>query len=464
MNENQTVGLTNGYLPLTAFRHFEPSAVALVDLDRAIVLSRPGVSAGGGGHRDGLVLVRLHGEPLTVVYVDRDPAGMIEEDLAAEIWRLAGADIRRHVKQFHCAATPDAADALLDGLQVPANGCPGSRLAVPRASAAVIVCTVGREQQLGRCLRALLAQQQAQFELLVVDNRPSSGDVLRTVRSVAAGDQRVRYIAEPRVGLSVARNRGVRETDAEIVAFTDDDVVADPCWLVWLLAPFCEPGVTATSGMVLPLELETEAQKRFEQYGGFSKGMQRKSYGLRTGRVTGGPLYPFLGDVFGGGNSMAFRRAELVAAGGFDTALGAGSPTGGGEDIWALSTAILRGGQVVYEPRSLCWHEHRRDGDALRGQVFGYGVGLGAILTRALVDPRFYMAAARFAATVLTSRRDRRGSAPSDEAPIVSYSAAAFREELLRAHRQGIVHGPLRYLEGVVRSHRLGLGDVIGRG
>jgi glycosyltransferase involved in cell wall biosynthesis len=155
----------------------------------------------------------------------------------------------------------------------------------------------------------------------VVDNRPASGDVLRTVRSVAAGDQRVRYVPEPRVGLSVARNRGVRETDAEIVAFTDDDVVADPCWLVWLLAPFSESGVTATSGMVLPLELETEAQKRFEQYGGFSKGMERKSYGLRTGRVAGRALYPFLGDRFGGGNSMAFRRGELVAAGGFDTAL-----------------------------------------------------------------------------------------------------------------------------------------------
>jgi hypothetical protein len=161
---------------------------------------------------------------------------------------------------------------------------------------------------------------------------------------------------------------------------------------------------------------------------------------------------------------MAFRRGELVAAGGFDTALGAGSPTGGGEDIWALSTAILRGGHVVYEPRSLCWHEHRRDGDALRGQVFGYGVGLGAILTKALADPRFYMAAGRFAMTVLASRRDGRGSGPSDEAPIVSDSASTFRKELLRAHREGIIHGPLRYLEGVVRSHRLGLGDVIRGG
>jgi hypothetical protein len=49
-----------------------------------------------------------------------------------------------------------------------------------------------------------------------------------------------------------------------------------------------------------------------------------------------------------------------------------------------LSTAILRGGRLVYEPRALCWHEHRKDGDALRGQAFGYGVGFSAIVTKAL--------------------------------------------------------------------------------
>jgi GT2 family glycosyltransferase len=463
MSENQMEGLTNGYLPVTAFRHLEPTAVGVVDLDRSIVPSSPDGREWGVGQRDGLLLVRLHGEPLAVVHIDRDLGGVTNEELAAEVWRSAGAEIRRHVERFRCAPMPGVSDALIGGLHISADACPGGRPAKLGASVAVILSTAGREEQLGRCLRSLLAQRRAEFEVVVVDNRPATGETWRTVSTIAAGDPRVRCVPEWRVGLSVARNRGVSETDAELVAFTDDDVVVDPCWLEWLLAPFAEPEVTATCGMVLPLELQTEAQKRFEQYAGFSKGLERRSYDLRAGRAAGWLLYPFLGDVFGGGNSMAFRRAELVAAGGFDPALGAGSPARGGEDIYALSTAILRGGRIVYEPRALCWHEHRKDGDALRGQAFGYGVGFGAIVTKALTsDPRFYAAAARSVPVALGLRRRRRVLA--GENATEGGSAAARPKELLRAEREGMVRGPLRYAESVVRAHRLGLGDVIQGG
>lgn len=115
----------------------------------------------------------------------------------------------------------------------------------------------------------------------------------------------------------------------------------------------------------------------------------------------------------------------------------------------------------MYEPRALCWHEHRKDGDALHGQVFGYGVGLGAIVTKALTgDPRFYAAVARSVPIALGLRRRRRALAGEDAAG----SAAAFPEDLVRAHREGIVRGPLRYAEGGGRAHTLGLGDVIWEG
>ncbi len=460
VDEDQIQGLTSGYLPRTAFQHLEPTAVGVVDLDRSITPSTPDGRAWDSGQRDGLLLVRLHDEPIAVVHIDSAPGVVTSDDLATEIWRSADAEIRGHVERFRCTRMPDGSDALVAGLHASADKCPGSNPAQPGASAAVILCTLGREERLRRCLPSLLAQRHIELEVVVVDNRPDTGEAWRAVSAIAAGDPRVRYVAEPRIGLSVARNRGVRETNAELVAFTDDDVVADPGWLEWLLAPFSEPGVTATCGMVLPLELETEAQKRFEQYGGFSKGLERRTYDLLTGRSTRPLLYPFLGDLFGSGNSMAFQRSDLLAAGGFDPALGAGSLTGGGEDIYALSTAILRGGRLTYEPRSLCWHEHRRDGNGLRGQVFSYGVGLGAIMTKALTsDPRFYASAARSVPVALSSSWRRRASASRQ--PKTRDDVTAFREELLQAHRRGIVRGPLRYAEGVVRARRLGLSDVI---
>jgi GT2 family glycosyltransferase len=464
MSEDRTEKLTTGHLPVTAFQHTEPTAIGVLDLDRAIVPRSPDGRGWDPSQSDGLLLVRLHEQPLAVVHVERNLAHITVDELAIEIWRSASREVRQHVECYGCIEMPGGSSALVEGLRSTANRCPGGKPPTCDTSVAVIISTAGREQQLEHCIRSLLAQRRADLEVVVVDNRPATAETWRTVRPIMAEDSRVRYVAEPRVGLSVARNRGVSETDAELVAFTDDDVVADEGWLEWLTAPFAEPDVTVACGMVLPLELHTKAQKRFEQYAGFSKGLERRSYGLQSGPVPGRLLYPFVNGVIGVGNNMAFRRTEIIASGGFDAALGAGSAAGSCEETWAFSQAILRGGRIVYEPRALCWHEHRKDGDALRDQIFGYGLGLGAVLTKALThDPRFCVTAARslqielagqWRRHVLTSACPANANRRPIERP----------DELLRARRDGVVRGPLRYAAGVLRARRLGLGDVIRGG
>jgi GT2 family glycosyltransferase len=361
-----------------------------------------------------------------------------------------------HIERFGCAVKADSAAELADGTRG-STDCPSEAQEPPKGPVAVVLCTTGgRGDQLRRSLRSLLAQIGVEFELIVVDNRPDSGNVREIVSPLAAADERVRYVPEPRAGLSVARNRGIAETGADLVAFIDDDVVADPTWLKWLVTPFAQSRVAATSGMVLPFELESPAQKRFEQYAGFSKGVERRCYDRKGGVGAERLLYPFLGDVFGGGASMAFRREGLLAAGGFDPALGAGSPTKGGEDMFAFTEAVLRGGETVYEPRSLCWHEHRKDADALQEQVSGWGIGLGAVITKLLLtQPRFYAAALRsvpVAAELLQSRRTKSGT---------QGGASTRPEDLLRVQRKGISRGPALYFKSLRRARRLGLHDVI---
>jgi O-antigen biosynthesis protein len=462
MGGDHTERLTSGYLPIAAFEHSEPTSVGLVDLDRSISPSAPDGRPWDSAQRDALLLVRLHGEPLTVVHIGHALQRVGDHELATAIWQSAGAEIHRHIERYRCASVPTGSSDLVDGLDSKQT-CPGARATKLDASLAVIICTAGRPEQLARCIRSLLAQRRAELEVVVVDNRPHEAQTVRTVEAIAAEDARVRYVAEPRVGLSVSRNRGVRETNADLVAFTDDDVVADDGWLEWLVTPFAEPAVTVACGMVLPLELETEAQKRFEQYAGFSKGMQRRTYDLRSGPAPGRLLFPFVNGAIGVGNNMAFRRAEIVATGGFDTALGAGSPAGACEETWAFSKALLRGGRIVYEPRALCWHEHRRDGDALRDQIFGYGAGLGALLTKALAtDPRFYVTATRSLGIALGMQWRKRTSTCVSE-PGVEGGRIAPTEELLRARREGVLRGPLRYATGLLRARREGLGGVIRR-
>ena len=66
-----------------------------------------------------------------------------------------------------------------------------------------------------------------------------------------------------------ARNRAILEAKGEIIAYTDDDVVADPGWIKALATVFAEdPDVMAVTGLVVPFELETEAQVLFERDGG----------------------------------------------------------------------------------------------------------------------------------------------------------------------------------------------------
>ena len=258
------------------------------------------------------------------------------------------------------------------------------------------------------------------------------------------------------MGVSVARNRGLAQTRADIVSFTDDDVVVDRDWLRWLVEPFSSHDVGAVAGMLLPLELQTPAQKRFEQYAGLSRGLARRSFDLERNRADDRLLYPFWGGVFGSGASMAFRRGSFVASGGFDPALGGGSFALSGEDHDAMSAAVLRGERLVYEPRSLCWHANRRGDDALRRQVFTYSVGFTAILTKALLhDPRFLRAAARSVPVVLETRRRYRERRSSDP------SAVRLTPELARLERRGMALGPACYVRSAVSRRQRELRTVV---
>jgi O-antigen biosynthesis protein len=431
--------LTPGFLPASAFAHLGPTALAVLDLERPNAESLLG--AGDGERRDALVLVRVHGDPLGVLHVaDARIVGNTSELVSLANEQL-GDRLSAHERRFAC--------------QVGDAHCRGGVAPEVPGAVAVVIATIGRIDALDRCLSALARLPRERVEIIVVDNRPAA----RT-RELVAGwserDPRIRYVSEPRAGLSVARNRGIAETEGDFVAFTDDDVIVDDGWLRWLIAPFADPQVTVATGLVLPLELETAAQKRFEQYAGFGKGYERRSYDMRSNRADERLLYPYWGGMFGAGNSMAFRRAELVAAGGFDPSLGAGSIAQSGEDIDAMSSAILRGGRLVYEPRSLCWHEHRREEAALRSQMFSYGVGFTATLTKAMThDRRFPRAVVR---SIPVAWRLRRIAARREG------SAAALPAGLGGIERRGMLRGPALYARSSRSVRRLGLGQVIRGG
>lgn len=251
----------------------------------------------------------------------------------------------------------------------------------------VIVCTRDRASQLRDALQAILALNYANFDVVVVDNASRTPETRELVKSEFA-EARVSLITETIPGLSRARNTGLRAATGEIVAYTDDDVIVDSDWLTELAAGFARgPSIDCVTGLVPSGELRTRAQGYFDGRVSWSNNLLPRTYSLADPPADL-PMFPFSIGEFGTGANFALRRRAALDLGGFDTALGVGTRTGGGEDIDMFTRVILDGRTLVMQPSAIVWHRHRDDIAALRLQARGYGTGLGAWLTKLLLNPR----------------------------------------------------------------------------
>jgi len=307
-------------------------------------------------------------------------------------------------------------------------------------AATVVVCTRDRPELLEGCLAALAAQDHASYEILVVDNA-SRGPETRDLAAAWSA----RYVREERPGLDRARNRGLREARSPIVAFTDDDARPEPGWLSGLVNGFGSPDVHAVTGLVLPAELETPAQTMFEDvYGGMSKGFLMRLH------VQGSRRPVYRPEWIGVGCNMAFRRDELLEAGGFDPALDVGTPTGGGGDLDAFQRVLESGAAIVYRPDAVVRHLHRRELTQLRRQLFDNGRGYSAMLLAAhgRGTPRQRRAVwRRYAAWLVRWHAERllRRAAGRERLP------ASF----ILAETHGAAVGPARYAESRRDARRI---------
>lgn len=310
------------------------------------------------GYAAARLLVRLHGRPLGwLVLPTRGAPALSALELRLRLGEELGWDL------------------------VPATL--GRRLAPPvppaKTEISVVVCTRDRTDLLRRCLRALLALEGEGHEILVVDNAPSSEATARLAASLP-----VRYVREDRPGLDWARNRGLAEARHGIVAYTDDDAVVDPDWLRALARAFTDPDVAAVTGLVAPLELESEAQNWFElRYGGMGKGLVPRT--LVPGDLT--PEALLATHHFGVGANMAFRRDVLEGLRGFDTALDVGTPAQGGGDLDLFHRLLAAGHLMRYVPDALVWHQHRRTMPELWRQLYQDGRSFGVYLLKRWRSP-----------------------------------------------------------------------------
>jgi GT2 family glycosyltransferase len=270
----------------------------------------------------------------------------------------------------------------------------------------LVVATVGRTAELGRLLDSLEAQSYPRLRTIVVDQNADA----RVAEVLAGRGLELTHVRAP-LGLSRARNVGLREVSGDVVGFPDDDCAYPPGLLDLLAGRFADPALDGLTG-------------RAEDAQGRSSSSWERDPAVLT-----------LDNLWNRANAATmFLRRELVhRLGSFDERLGLGSgePWSSGEETDYLVRAVAAGGRIVYDPTLVVFHDVRED-DAAVGLRDGASMGYllrkhgyplrtvarmlvrpvgGALLSLARLDPP----RARYYAATLRGRiRGYRDASPSN--------------------------------------------------
>lgn len=225
---------------------------------------------------------------------------------------------------------------------------PDSPRSRPKISA--IVCTHNGGHHLIHSLPSLLPSVQTlaeeHYEVLLVDN--ASSDSTPDVLQKFAGQSPVfRVVRELTPGLSHARNRGIREARAPIIAFIDDDAAASPTWLESYVAAFeALPDAWGAGG---PISVRWMSPKLDWWTDGLDEIFNRFDRGPRRHRLRY-PKVPI-------GTNMAYRKSAFDTVGAFEGRFGrTGADMTAGDDGEFALRVQRNGGLCFYEPGARVHH------------------------------------------------------------------------------------------------------------
>ena len=140
----------------------------------------------------------------------------------------------------------------------------------------IVVPTINRKANLRHCLNSLykLDYPSSKFEIIVVDNGSTDG----TTEMVHNEFPNIKVIIERRKNSCYARNAGWKNACNEIIAYTDDDCIVDPCWLRLLASGFTSAEIVGVGGPLLLLLGPKSIVNKFNgtPVGDFEKGPKEK--------------------------------------------------------------------------------------------------------------------------------------------------------------------------------------------
>jgi len=219
---------------------------------------------------------------------------------------------------------------------------------IPRIS--VIICTLKRPDQLKKSVLSLIQQTlpESEYEVLVVDNN-SQDDTYDLIQGIITTNSsaQISYLMEKEVGLSISRNTGIQAAKAEIIAFIDDDAVADSDWIDELLTIYDEqPEAWSVGGKVLP---SWEKEK--------PEWLTNENFRSLSLVEWGDSVRPLTWPERLIGTNCSFRKSVFIDIGKFNTKLGRkGNQLLGNEETEIQERIHYRGKKVFYTPHAIVRH------------------------------------------------------------------------------------------------------------
>lgn len=214
----------------------------------------------------------------------------------------------------------------------------------------VIIPTCQRTELLLTCVASILKGDYHFYEIIVIDQERSQTLKQRLIQEYS-NETRIRYFFLDEAGASRARNLGLQKANGEIVAFIDDDAVADSGWLKAIAEAFVtvKPTPALIGGRIDPIWLNRKP-KWYPKEREFLLGL----YDI------GNQMCPMPEHDQPIGANMAGLRDVIIKLGGFDENLGPNyfrkrSMLTGEETI--LGKRVKNAGyQLYYQPKAYVYH------------------------------------------------------------------------------------------------------------
>jgi succinoglycan biosynthesis protein ExoM len=208
----------------------------------------------------------------------------------------------------------------------------GARAEPEGPEVSIVIPTFRRPRNLSRALESCLDQRTASgraYEIVVVDNAPEGSAALVVAEVCRNAAVAIRYVHEPRPGISHARNAGLTFARGRFVAMLDDDERASAHWLWHLTRTQRDYQADVVFGPVLP---------EFEPVPEHDAAFLRRFHAYSTGKPTGARV----GER--STNNALIRVARLAEGPAFDSRLG----LIGGEDTLFFSQLRAKGARFIW--------------------------------------------------------------------------------------------------------------------